>query len=323
MTQIFLISDNLGRKINHNLTLSNSDEAFFDIEMNDNNGFSIKLILSHVYLVMNKVIKNEIAENEFIAYITLKLDTKGDKLIFFKEENKYMCTFKTLKTNYYLKIINNSLVLVPNIDRFNSKLYQDIKIEDSEYYPMKVNPDIQNLLTEYILRVVTDNIYDDDGESVYEFDNLINIMFVYHNCRSYAFINCTSEISPQNIVDLINKLGLNCVPNYGSDEMFITKIDTENKSYDNIDIGKKLGYVSYESVSRNDRTKKRHSASTRLKINSIPQFNMHVGPVEVFADEFFKPEHIKNYYQKLAETFEIMLKKYINDAYVIVDIEEI
>ena len=313
MKDIVLITNNLDQKLNHNLTLSDNNEAFFDIEKIDNNRFYIKLFLSNVYLTIDKYITND-----YIEYISLKLDTMNTPLAFYKSKNVVYCIIDD--KYYYLKIFNYSLCLVSSdynkhkyyLD-YNSHLVQDVLFVRKEYYPMQVNTDIQLLLSEYLIRESTNNIFNKDEEPVYNIDDIINIILVYNNCRAYAFISGFSDLLPVRLTNLIKKLGLFCIPNYNSDEMFITKIKTDIKKYSEQDIGKKLGFLSYMYYNMNDKKDKLYTARLILKSDLYPKLNEQIGVVEVFTLKYIKLEDINNRYDEFRNIFEDILKLYIND----------
>ena len=45
------------------------------------------------------------------------------------------------------------------------------------------------LLSEYLIRESTNNIYNKEKEHVYNIDDVINIILVYNNCLAYIVIN--------------------------------------------------------------------------------------------------------------------------------------
>lgn len=72
---------------------------------------------------------------------------------------------------------------------------------------------------------------------------MINLFLVYNNCRKLALIN--ADNMNQDIKSMINELGLSMINEFDSDKCFITKINIERKDYYLHEIGKMLGYVSY------------------------------------------------------------------------------
>lgn len=322
-TNIVLISDDLERNLTHDLTLSHKNEAFFDIEENTNDTFYIKLFLSNVYLTLGNH-----TVNDYIDYFNIKPDTNGSKIPFYHDSVSYMCDIDGV--TYHLKFFNGELCLI-NLSRndddyyinYNSQLFDNVFFKFKPFYINKVNRDIQKLLSEYLSRTVTNRIYDDEGVPIYDIDDIINIMLVYHNCRSYAFISgAVGSMSPKT-VSLIKILGLKCIPNYGSDEMFITKNKTDIKKFDMKDRGKKLGYISYMYDDWHDLTKTRYVAKLNLKLGDFFDGSDQVGPVEVFNIENLKAEEVRDHYTKMSEIFGIMLKAYIDTSSLTVEVYKI
>lgn len=315
-TKIILISssENGNKNVTHDLTLSNKNEAFFEVEQTKGEGFFIKLFLSNVYLTLDKHIKSK-----YIEFINLKLDTVDEKLEFIMCEDNICCNID--EEWYFLKIVNLKLCLVPHLyqdhkyfDKYNSQLYKSVFLNSKDYYNMEINTDIQKTLNEYLIRRFTDSEIDEtDGNEIhYNFDDIINVILVYNNCRSYAFIIGIAEYSPPILLELIDKLGLKCIPNYDSEEMFITKINTKIEKYSSEDRGKKLGYMSYMYNDWNDKSQKRISSGIRLKIDSYPDDKIQIGPTEVFNVKHSITDDIEKYYKKISKVYSIVLNGYIH-----------
>lgn len=229
--------------IDHNLTVNQNDVVYLIEEYNNDKTKNLKIFNSETYLIADKFVINN---NE--NYISLKFSFDiFDKIIIKLNDNN---EFIYNKIKYIFQLYNKKLVMIPKDyftgDRYEQKLsaYMDIYFSYHNYKPLPTNENLKLLYYQYLDKIEKGDIYNDDDEAIIIFEDILNVFLVYNNCREFAFIN--SIDMDYDLKLIINQLGLYIIPNYGSDECFITKHNIEHKKYNYEIIGKMLGYVSYK-----------------------------------------------------------------------------
>lgn len=322
----YFIQNSLNQNLSFDLKLKNDNGTcfenppFFDIEVFFENNIkiiNIKLFLSYVYLTLDTLISTQ---NE--KYYSLKFDTTKEPIKFHMEENIYSIINGE---KYLLKFYNNELVLVEeNYERFEDfewsfiHMYQEVNFNHTNYSPGQINQDISTVLNDFIFKRMTDNYF--SNEIDYSLDDILGVLFIYHNCRPYSLINGGNENLPIEIKNLINKLSLYKIPRIGGDEMFITKIKTHVKRYSIMDAAQKLGYYTHHDETNDwlNMEIKRYLAKI---IFIIYGFEEQVGPLEVFTD-IDQFDNITEHYEKIANAFRLAVGLYLSNFEIQVRVSE-
>lgn len=328
-----ILIKNENRTLSHILRFQGEGhEAFFEFEyegfdVDSKQLFSIKLFLSNVYITFATSPNSsdgtfKFDRNNLIDMYTLKLDTNGEKCLF-KVDSDNNLWYK----NYGILVsVNNKLVIVNHNSlslKINKSIVQYLTYTEVPFY-VKPNDCLKLMFNEYVFREIKDQRtvgsieYDYDEEypiydnlHVYDVRSIFDIMLVYHNCRSYALVDKQQN---KGYHDLINVLGLNMVNNSTRDNMFLTKVDTEQKTISHSEVGKKLGYKTYMFFDlHTDGEGDGMSASFYMTLPNGEKIQ--VGPVEIFQLKNVDLDELKKYYNRLLDTMRTILASYTKDCY--------